>query len=127
MPLAAPRQPVPHVMPEIQRRASSVFNPEFDFLLDCCANSSRIERAERIRDIRPLDWRRLIDLAEHHGVIPQVYRSLSVLPDVALPNSLRQSQERNARHTLWLTRELLRILKKLDSCFPRQACARETQ
>jgi hypothetical protein len=102
-------------MPEIQRRASSVFNPEFDFLLDCCANSSRIERAERIRDIRPLDWRRLIDLAEHHGVIPQVYRSLSVLPDVALPNSLRQSQERNARHTLWLTRELLRILKKLDS------------
>ena len=115
MPLAAPRQPVPHVMPEIQRRASSVFNPEFDFLLDCCANSSRIERAERIRDIRPLDWRRLIDLAEHHGVIPQVYRSLSVLPDVALPNSLRQSQERNARHTLWLTRELLRILKKLDS------------
>jgi len=115
MPLAAPRQPVPHVMPEIQRRASSVFNPEFDFLLDCCANSSRIERAERIRDIRPLDWRRLIDLAEHHGVIPQVYRSLSVLPDVALPNSLRQSQERNTRHTLWLTRELLRILKKLDS------------
>ena len=115
MPLAAPRQPVPHVMPEIRRRASSVFNPEFDFLLDCCANSSRIERAERIRDIRPLDWRRLIDLAEHHGVIPQVYRSLSVLPDVALPNSLRQSQERNARHTLWLTRELLRILKRLDS------------
>jgi hypothetical protein len=115
MPLAAPRQPVPHVMPEIQRRASSVFNPEFDFLLDCCANSSRIERAERIRDIRPLDWRRLIDLAEHHGVIPQVYRSLSVLPDVALPDSLRQSQERNARHTLWLTRELLRILKRLDS------------
>jgi hypothetical protein len=115
MPLAAPRQPVPHVMPEIQRRASSVFNPEFDFLLDCCANSSRIERAERIRDIRPLDWRRLIDLAEHHGVIPQVYRSLSVLPDVALPHSLRQSQERNARHTLWLTRELLRILKRLDS------------
>jgi len=102
-------------MPEIQRRASSVFNPEFDFLLDCCANSSRIERAERIRDIRPLDWRRLIDLAEHHGVIPQVYRSLSVLPDVALPDSLRQSQERNARHTLWLTRELLRILKRLDS------------
>ena len=114
MPLAAPRQPVPHVIPEIQRGASSVFNPEFDFLLDC-ANSSRIERAERIRNIRPLDWRRLIDLAEHHGVIPQVYRSLSVLPDVALPNSLRQSQERNARSTLWLTRELLRILKRLDS------------
>ena len=34
-------------MPEIQRRASSVFNPEFDFLLACCANGSPIER-ERI-------------------------------------------------------------------------------
>src|SRR5437867_4154005 len=100
-----------------QSQVDSLFNPEFDFLLGCCASGSQSQGAERIRDIvrHPQDCKRLVDLAEHHGVIPQVYRSLSVLSDVALPDSLRQSQERNARQTLWLTRELLRILEKLDS------------
>jgi putative nucleotidyltransferase-like protein len=117
MPLAASRQPVPRAIPDVQRMASSIFNPEFDFLLACCTSGSKIEGAERIHEIlsRPLDWKRVISLAEHHSVIPQVYRSLPVFPDLALPDSLRQAQERNARQTLWLTRELLHILGKLNS------------
>jgi hypothetical protein len=121
MPLAASRQPVPRAIPDVQRMASSIFNPEFDFLLACCTSGSKIEGAERIHEIlsRPLDWKRLTDLARHHAVVPQIYRSLSTIRDIAPPDSiaaLRQSQERNARHTLWLTRELLRILEKLESC-----------
>ena len=109
-------QPVSPPTPQAQ--PVSAFSPEFDCLLACCANGSPIER-ERIGGIGPLDWKRLIDLAEHHGVIPQIYRAMSVFPDIALPDSfaaLRQSHQNNARQTLWLTRELLRILKMLDSC-----------
>jgi hypothetical protein len=121
MPLAASRQPIPRAIPEVQRKASSIFNPEFDLLLACCTNRSDIEDAERIRETltRPLDWKRVINLAKDHGVVPQIYRSLSDFRDIAPPDSievLRQSQEANARHTLWLTRELLRILEKLASC-----------
>ena len=93
----------------------SAFNPEFDFLLACCASGSPSERADRIRRTRPVNWKRVIDLAEHHGVIPQLYRSLSDTPDVAYPDSLRQSHQTNAPKTLWLTRELSRILEKLNS------------
>src|SRR6266576_5148368 len=121
MPLAASQQPVPRAIPDVQRKATSVFNPEFDLLLACCTRRSEIEDAERIRETltRPLDWKRVINLAKHHGVVPQVYRSLSDFRDLAPPDSievLRQSQEANARHILWLTRELLRILEKLESC-----------
>jgi hypothetical protein len=105
----------PVSLPVLEAQRPSVFNPEFAFLLACCAHGSRAERAERFPEIRPLDWRRLIDLAEHHGVIPQVYRSLSAFGDVAVPDSLRQSHEKNARQTLWLTRELLHILEKLNT------------
>jgi hypothetical protein len=121
MPLAASRQPIPRAIPEVQRKASSIFNPEFDLLLACCTHRSEIEDAERTRETltRPLDWKRVINLAKHHGVVPQIHRSLSDFRDIAPPDSievLRQSQQANARHTLWLTRELLRILEKLELC-----------
>jgi predicted nucleotidyltransferase len=94
------------------------FSPEFAFLLACCTNDSPIERAERFRGTGPLDWRRLLDLAQHHGVIPSLYLSLAALHNLAPPDSfesLRQSQASKVRQTLWLTRELLRIVQKLDS------------
>lgn len=113
---AISQHPVSSQLPEPQR--PSAFSPEFAFLLACCANDSPIERAERICETGPLDWRRLLDLAEHHGVIPQLYLSLAAFNDVVPPDSfdaLRHSQQNNARQTLWLTRELLHILEKLDS------------
>jgi hypothetical protein len=108
-------QPVSSAIPQLQ--LASKFNPEFTLLLACCASGSQSERAEHIRDIlrHPLDWKRFIDLAQHHGVVPQIYRSLSAFEDVAAPDSLRQSHENNARQTLWLTRELLHILGRLSS------------
>ena len=109
--------PVASAIPQLQ--LESVFNPEFDLLLACCASRSQSERAAPIRDLlrHPLDWKRLTDLAGHHGVIPQAYRVLSAFRD-SMPDSfaaLRQAHDTNARHTLWLTRELLHILEKLNS------------
>ena len=54
-------QPVSPAISELQ--LDSVFNPEFDFLLACCAGGSRSERSERIRRNRPLNWKRVIELA----------------------------------------------------------------
>ena len=93
--------------------------PEFDLLLACCADQLNSDRAEQIGGIlaQPLDWERLLHLAEHHGVNPQVYLRLSAADRVpAGPiKTLSQAFQRNARQTLWLTRELLRILEHLQS------------
>jgi len=94
--------------------------PEFDLLLACCADVSQSERIDRIRMIlsSPLDWQRLLHLAEHHGVIPQVYDKLSALPDLADSqqlSTLRSRYQHNARKSLWFTGELVRILQHLES------------
>ena len=95
-------------------------SPEFQLLLACCGQSSKGERAERVREIlhQPLDWERLVQLATHHRVLPHLYRALPVstgAPASAL-QMVQQGYEANARQTLWLTRELLRILGHLESC-----------
>lgn len=117
MPIAA----LPRNVRQTPSRSATVFasSPEFDLLLACCAEVPNGESAQRIRDLlnHPLDWQRLTQLAEHHGVMPHLYRHLSVAGNVR-PESLeaiRQGYEANARKTLWLTRELGRVLDHLDS------------
>jgi hypothetical protein len=115
----APLTPaVPSKIPEQRPAPVIVSGPEFQLLLVCCGQSSKGERAERIREIlhHPLDWERLVQLATDQGVTPQLYRALSASA-VAPANALQLVQKRyeaNARQTLWLTRELLRILAHLE-------------
>lgn len=62
---------------------------------------------------QPVDWQELLRLADHHGVTSLLYQNLAPLPD-AIPSAalaeLRQSYETNIRKSLFLTRELMRIL-----------------
>ncbi len=68
--------------------------------------------------IRPLlkdspDWDLLFRLSDQHGVTSLLYQSLESLTDlvpVATLASLRQAHERNIHKSLFLTRELIRIL-----------------
>jgi hypothetical protein len=88
-------------------------SPEFELLRACCSGKSEITEqiASEVR------WERVVPLAEHHGVIPQVYERLSqasFVPEAALM-ALRQSYEDNTRRALWLTRELMRILDHLGA------------
>jgi hypothetical protein len=66
---------------------------------------------------QPVDWHKLLRLADHHGVTSLLYQTLAPLQDAipsgALP-ALRQSCETNIRKSLFLTRELIRILDCLD-------------
>jgi hypothetical protein len=92
-----------------------VSSAEFELLLACCAHASSNERIREILE-GPLDWKRLLQLAGHHAVIPQLYQALlasNVVPQETLP-LLQQRYEANVRQTLWLTRELVRILSHLQ-------------
>jgi hypothetical protein len=106
---------VPPAKPERRQVRAFVSGTEFELLVACCAHASRDERIREILE-GPLDWKRLLQLAGHHGVIPQLYHRLSssnVVPQGTFP-FLQQRYEANLHQTLWLTRELLRILSHLQ-------------
>ena len=91
-------------------------NLEFELLLACCAQPLNHGRIEAVLHGQ-FDWQRFLSLAEHHSVIPRVYRSLVSYSD-ELPvqdfSLLSARYEENARSALWFTRELIRILKHLE-------------
>ena len=102
------------------RTPGHTFSPEFDLLLACCSDSRYGPHTDRLLELlsQPIDWDRILQLAEHHGVVPHVYVRLSDAQDsVPAPalDRLRQRYEANARQALWLTRELFRILEHLGA------------
>ena len=67
---------------------------------------------------RPVEWEAVLRLADHHGTSALLYRNLSGLGDVVPATvlaALRQSYERNVYKSLFLARELIRILDCLDA------------
>jgi hypothetical protein len=108
------------VLSEAVNARAFMDNPEFDLLLACCADSSSGGHGDSIQRILsgPLDWDRMLDLIDHHRVIPQIYGQLSALPHLvpARPlDALRTRYQDNARKALWFTGELVRILGQLES------------
>ena len=110
---ASPVQPAPVQ----QSHAASRFDREFNLLLAFCADHDEEERIRAItRD--PLDWQRFVDIAEYHGLIPHVSERIPVFSHILPVESLRSIEElyeSNARRTLWLSRELIRVVKHLES------------
>jgi hypothetical protein len=93
-----------------QALASS--HPEFNFLVACTSRSHDLSISE------PVNWDRLVHLAQHHGVVPQLSRALEhsshgVPPEVV--EKVLSENRVNTRQALWLTRELFRILEQLKS------------
>jgi hypothetical protein len=100
--------------------AKCEFGAEFELLLACCT----VDRAsDSARDLHErlgtgLDWRQLLSLAEHHGVLPLVYQALrgcsAVVPS-AISDDLGARYELNARRNLKFTGELFRVLDCLEA------------
>ena len=93
---------------------------EFELLLTCCSVTREESNG---RDVAAfveggVDWRRVLRLAEHHGVLPLLYETLRG-PAANVPSGiveeLRRSYEQNARRNLKFTAELFRILDSLDA------------
>jgi hypothetical protein len=67
---------------------------------------------------RPVEWEVVLRLAEHHGTSSLLYQNLTRLGDIVPSNTLaalRQDYERNVYKSLFLARELIRILDCLDA------------
>ncbi len=66
---------------------------------------------------KPVDWEAVLRLADNHGTSSLLYQNLSRFGDV-VPSpvlaSLRQRYEKNVHKSLFLARELMRILDCLD-------------
>jgi hypothetical protein len=99
--------------------------PEWDLMLAASCADPRENDLGRIRGLldvpmrdRPVEWQGVLGLADHHGTSALLYRNLSGLGDLvpaAVVATLRQSYERNVHKSLFLARELIRILDCLDA------------
>src|SRR5437762_8103125 len=107
---------VPQVLPKREYASSFSRDPGFDLLLACCACDEKVERVQ-IALWGELEWERLARLADHHGVLPQVYSVMAQAEGASSAelSSLRQMYERSVHQALWLTREMLRIIDCFDS------------
>lgn len=94
-------------------------SPEWKILLAASSADGHGGKVEHLRALlnAPVEWNSVLRLADQHGTSSLLYQNLASLVDLlpsAVLASLRQSYERNIHKSLFLTRELIRILDCLD-------------
>ena len=100
-------------------------SPEWDLVRTASFAEPRESDLGRIRGLLdpavqagPVEWNAVLRLADHHGTSSLLYQDLSHLADI-VPSSvlaaLRQNYERNVHKSLFLARELMRILDCLGA------------
>jgi len=95
---------------------------EWDLVRAASCADARESDLARIRSLlattKSVEWEAALRLADHHGTSSLLYQNLSRFGDI-VPSSalaaLRQSYERNVYKSLFLARELIRILDCLDA------------
>ena len=96
------------------------FQSEFALLLACCSVGKRETRDSEVQSVvkGALDWARVLELGEHHGVLPQVYQALRERAAGAPPeilDELASRYDQNVRRNLRFTAELFRVLDCLEA------------
>ncbi len=91
---------------------------EWSLLQASCSKDLSRERTERVRQLlqTPIQWNSLFALADQHGLQPLLYRALSRVEDAVPPaemRSLQELNELNLHKSLFLARELIRIVDHL--------------
>lgn len=95
--------------------------PEIKLLLCCARTAIDVETAERIKHLlrENLNWDYLCETASRHGVMPLLYQSLNTTCPEAVPETilsqLRDDFHANAQRNLFLTGELLKLLKLFEA------------
>ncbi|MBD2680254.1 MULTISPECIES: nucleotidyltransferase family protein [Nostoc] len=101
----------------ITQLPTKVQRPEIELLLCCTRTHIDPETAERINTIlqQDIDWTYLMEIAAYHGTIPLLYQSLKTTGKEAIPKTvltqLQNHYHTNASRNLFLSQELLNILK----------------
>lgn len=94
---------------------------EIELLLCCARTCMDLERVERSKILlkENIDWDYLIRTALWHGVMPLLYLNLNTISPEAIPNArlaqLRNYFHNNARNSLFLTGELLKVLHLFEA------------
>jgi hypothetical protein len=95
--------------------------PEVELLVLCCASRIATLPGERIFDLlgAPIDWNAVCRNAERHGVVPLLYRYLSVNCPDRVPEPVLKGLKRefyaNSLRNRHLARELVRLMASLES------------
>ena len=101
----------------------SGFSPSLEIeryiIIAACSSISRQEKSDRLRQLlcQPIRWKFLLDLADHHGVLPLLCQSLAGVHDAIPPDNLfplMRSYQTNLQKALLLSRELIRIVDCLS-------------
>ena len=108
-------------MPEPTTRSQSSgvasLREEWSALLECASPAHDGQKLTNL--LQPVDWARLLALAEEHGVTGQLASCLRDLEEPSVPPEAKQSlaerQRANVFSTLRLTAELFRILESFAS------------
>lgn len=92
---------------------------EWSVILAACSEVPLPRIVGRIRHLaQQVCWQGVLELAEHHGVLPQVCQFVQGLEDSIPPAvmaTFRQAHQSNLHKTLLLSRELIHILDHLTS------------
>jgi hypothetical protein len=97
--------------------ASCASDPEFELLLACCGK--KVGESDLSATLQsPLNWERVLQLANHHRVLPALFAFLQGRRDVpaGIQSVLRRQFQTYARQVLRLSAELTGILRKFESC-----------
>ena len=111
----------PELLSFVERSAQTTsVAPEWSLLCAASSADPRESNLVRMRTVleRPIEWEAVLRLADQHGTSSLLYQNLSHVADAVPPavlTSLRQRYERNIHKSLFLTRELIRILDRLDA------------
>jgi len=92
---------------------------EWSALLTACSSIPCQEKFDRLQSLllKPFSWTSLAHLADQHGIASLLYDSLSPVKDPAFANEMRLLEQRyraNLHKALFITRELVRILDRLE-------------
>ena len=102
------------------RTLPGAIRPGVELLLSCARTRLDNQGVERIEALvrEELDWAYLVELAGKHGVMPLLYWNLhTVCPQAVhkdILDLLKRSFHENARRNLFLSGELLELLKLLE-------------
>jgi hypothetical protein len=94
---------------------STPLHREWDILRAACSPHPQPANQERLRPLlrTSVNWDALLQLANHHGTFSLLFQNLALVSDVTPPGvltALRQRHQTNIHKSLFLTRELFRIL-----------------
>ncbi len=93
----------------------AVYSPEFELVLACLRWPQEIADGDRIRSLaqQPLRWFRLLEIVEHHKVVPLFSRNLNAFATGYIPDepaaALRASTVANAHNCLQRTADLFSL------------------